>query len=138
MRRLTLVLLAVFGLIAAPGAQGSPQADAQKKAADAEFLKGAYLEDTPDLVKPKAILDVKPKYTPDAMRAKLQGKIGVQAIVLPDGTVGRARVFESLDQVMGLDESALAAIKQWRFEAGVLNGQKVPVAVTVYLEFRLH
>ena len=62
----------------------------------------------------------------------------VEAIVGTDGTVGDVRVVESLDQVYGLDEQAVAAVKEWRFEAGTLNGEPVPVQVTLMLEFRLH
>ncbi len=73
---------------------------------------------------------MKPKYTADAMRAKIQGDVEIQVVVNVKGEVERARVIQSLDKVFGLDDAALAAARQFRFEAGTLNGKPVPVAVT--------
>jgi periplasmic protein TonB len=57
--------------------------------------------------------------------------------VLPDGTVGDARIIRSLDQRFGLDQEAIAAAKKWRFRPGLLNGKPVPVIVTIELSFML-
>ena len=127
-------LIAVIGMVAALGAQ-TPQT---KPPQEDEFLKGAYAADTTGLVAPKVIREVKPKYTAEAMRAKIQGRVKVQVVVGTDGRVDRARVLESLDKDLGLDEAALAAIKQWTFEPGKLNGKAVPVASDLVIEFRLH
>lgn len=133
--RFGIVLIAVVAFASMLGAQATSQ---PKPPQEDEFLKGTYAVGTKDLVAPKVIWEAKPKYTPDAMRAKLQGRVKVQAVVMPDGTVGRARVMESLDKDLGLDDAALAAIKQWRFEPGKLKGEAVPVVVEMFLEFRLH
>ena len=86
---------------------------------------------------PVVITQVKPQYTPEAMRAKVQGLVMVECVVLPDGTVGDARIIRSLDPVFGLDEKALAAAKQWRFKPGLMNGKPVPVMVSIELTFTL-
>jgi TonB family protein len=105
---------------------------------DSEFLRGAYPSDGPGVVAPTAIRMVEAKYTSDAMRAKLQGVVEVEAVVMPDGTVGRARVSKSLDRDLGLDAMAVAAALQWTFTPGTLNGQPVPVVVKVNQAFRIH
>ena len=87
---------------------------------------------------PEATRSVTPRYTSEAMRAKLQGVVVVQAVVGANGTVERARVTQSLDTQMGLDDAALAAVKSWLFKPGTKDGKAVPVAVTLTLEFRLH
>ena len=110
----------------------------QVAASDAEFSKGAYAADTPGLVKPKLTKTIEPKYTSQALRAKIAGTVIVEAVVLPDGTVGRARVSQSLDPVYGLDAEAVTAALQDEFEPGQLNGQPVPVLVKLTLEFRIH
>ena len=46
---------------------------------------------------PSVLTEVKPSYTADAMRAKIQGVVMVEAVVLPDGGVGQVRVIRSLD-----------------------------------------
>jgi protein TonB len=129
----------VAGMTGMLGAQTTVPAVSVAKPAQADdFLKGAYTADTPGLVAPKVKKFVVPKYTPDAMRAKLQGRVKVQVVVAADGTVDRARVIESLDKATGLDDQAVAAVKQWTFEAGRLNDKPVSVAVEAYLDFRLH
>jgi TonB family protein len=105
---------------------------------DEDFSKGTYPEWTPDLVKPRVTFQLAPKYTSDAMRAKIQGDVVIDAVIAADGTVARARVVTSLDTQYGLDEEALKAVKQWTFEPGVLGGLKVPVLTRVTLTFRLH
>lgn len=114
------------------------QTPVQRSAEDAEFLKGAYLSTDTDVIVPVATRSVTPKYTSEAMRAKLQGVVVVQAVVGANGTVERARVTQSLDTQMGLDDAALAAVKSWLFKPGTKDGKAVPVAVTLTLEFRLH
>jgi len=66
----------------------------------------------------------------------LKGSI-VEAVVLPDGTVGDVQIVRSLDNVFGLDQEAIKAAKQWKFMPGTRFGQPVPVLVTIELSFTL-
>ena len=84
---------------------------------------------------PRAIAQPGPRYTPEAMRAKVQGAVFLECVVQTDGTVGEVRVVRSLDRENGLDEAAIRAAKQWRFAPGTLNGQPVPVIVTIEMTF---
>ena len=86
---------------------------------------------------PRLIHEVRPNYTGEALRAKLQGMVTIEAIVLPDGTVGPVQVLRSLDSRFGLDQEALRTVKQWRFAPGMLRGQPVPVRVAVEMTFTL-
>ena len=86
---------------------------------------------------PRVIREVKPQYTADAMRAQIQGAVFLECIVLPDGTVGDVRVVKSLDSTFGLDQEAIRAAKQWRFQPGTRDGIAVPVVVTIELTFTL-
>lgn len=86
---------------------------------------------------PRLIREVKPGYTSDAMRARIQGTVKLQAIVSPDGSVSAARVIRSLDATFGLDQEALKTVKQWLFLPGTLAGRAVPVLIEVELTFTL-
>jgi protein TonB len=88
---------------------------------------------------PQLIKEVKPNYTGDAMRAKLQGVVEMECVVLPDGTVDpkSIKITRSLDANFGLDQQAIIAVKQWRFRPGTFKGQPVPVIVNVELTFTL-
>jgi protein TonB len=88
---------------------------------------------------PVLIREVKPHYTAQAMTAKLQGLVEMEAVVLADGSVDPAsiRITRSLDSTFGLDQQAIVAVKQWRFRPGTFKGQPVAVRVGVELSFTL-
>ena len=86
---------------------------------------------------PELLREVKPRYTAEAMRAKVQGTVLVEAVVLPDGSVGDVRVVRSIDRNFGLDAEAVRAAKQWRFRPGTRFGEPVAVLVTIELSFAL-
>jgi TonB family protein len=88
-------------------------------------------------VRPKLTHEVRPAYTGPAMRARIQGDVALSCVVLADGTVGDVRVTKSLDGTYGLDEQAIAAVKQWRFSPATKAGSPVPVVVSVNLSFVL-
>ena len=89
------------------------------------------------IVNPRVVREVKPQYTADAMRAKVQGTVLLECVVLPDGSVGRVEVVRSLDPTFGLDGEAIKAAKQWRFVPGTRFGEPVAVLVTIELTFTL-
>jgi len=86
---------------------------------------------------PRILREVKPQYTSEAMRAKIQGEVWLEAVVQPDGTVGHVEIVRSLDSVFGLDQEALKAARQWRFVPGSRMGQPVAVLVTIQMTFTL-
>jgi periplasmic protein TonB len=86
---------------------------------------------------PILIHEEKPQYTAEAMRAKVQGTVLLECVILPDGTVGSVDVVRSLDSSFGLDQEAVKAAKKWRFRPGTRLGEPVPVLVTIELTFTL-
>jgi protein TonB len=86
---------------------------------------------------PRLLRSVRPNYTAEAMRAKVQGVVRLEGVVLPDGTVGDVKVMRSLDPVFGLDQEAIKAAKQFRFVPGTRFGEPVAVLVSFEIEFTL-
>jgi protein TonB len=86
---------------------------------------------------PRLLRDVKPQYTADAMRAKIQGSVWLECIVGTDGAIGEVKVTRSLDPIFGLDQEAIKAARQWRFTPGMRLGEAVPVIITIELTFTL-
>jgi periplasmic protein TonB len=86
---------------------------------------------------PVVLREVKPQYTSDAMRAKVQGSVLLECIVRADGSVGEVKVARSLDPVFGLDLEAMKAARQWRFRPGMRQGEPVAVLVVIELTFTL-
>jgi protein TonB len=89
------------------------------------------------VISPQVLREVKPQYTADAMRAKVQGTVLLECIVMPDGSVGQVQIVRSLDPTFGLDQEAVKAAKQWRFVPGTRFGEPVAVLVTIELTFTL-
>jgi len=83
---------------------------------------------------PRLITQVAPKYTTDALRIGIQGTVVLDVVVAVDGRASRIRVVRSLDRG-GLDDEAVAAVAQWRFEPGRLAGAPVDVLVTIMVDF---
>ena len=86
---------------------------------------------------PTILSQVRPSYTNDALRNKIQGTVVLEVIVRRDGIPSDFRIVRSLDR-RGLDEQAIAAVQQWRFNPGRLAGTPVDVLVTVVLDFSIH
>jgi periplasmic protein TonB len=100
------------------------------------FGGGAYRPGS-GITLPVVLREVKPAYTADAMRAKVQGSVWLECIVMPDGSVGEVKVTRSLDPIFGLDQEAIKAAKMWRFKPGMRQGEPVPVIITIELTFTL-
>lgn len=83
------------------------------------------------------LVQTRPQYTAGAMRAKIQGVVVLSAVVAPDGTLRDIRVARSLDGTFGLDQEAIACVRQWKFRPGVRQGKPVAVAVTIEVAFNL-
>jgi TonB family protein len=84
------------------------------------------------LMPPKKIKDVPPVYPPLAKSANISGAVTIEATIGVDGKVVDAKVINSIPM---LDQAALDAVRQWEYLPSMLNGQPVPVLVTVTVNF---
>jgi len=77
-----------------------------------------------------------PPYTEEARKARYQGTVIAEVTILPDGTVTDVRVIRGVG--MGLDESVIRSVRQWRFKPVVGPGNKAIAAeLSVEINFRL-
>ena len=83
---------------------------------------------------PFLIKEIKPRYTPEALRNRIEGIVVLEAVITRDGCASDIRVVKSLDSG-GLDEEAVLAVAQWRFEPGRRMGVAVDVLVTIEITF---
>ncbi len=75
-----------------------------------------------------------PVYPPLARQARIAGTVRLQAVISKDGTI------QSLEVVSGhplLVQSALDAVRQWRYQPTLLNGEPVEVQTTIDVVFTL-
>lgn len=91
----------------------------------------------PNVVTPKLLKQVQPRYTRGAMDRGITGTVELDAIVGTDGRPRIIRIIRSLDRESGLDDEAIKALEQWRFEPGLHEGRPAPTRVVVTLTFTL-
>jgi protein TonB len=83
---------------------------------------------------PRVLSKTEPAYTDEARNAKIEGVVVLSMEIDTDGFPQNIQVVRSLDG--GLDQSAVAAVQQWRFKPGEKDGKPVRVAVKVEVNFR--
>jgi TonB family protein len=84
---------------------------------------------------PSLLREVKPDYSEDARRRGIEGDVVMEIVVEASGRVGNVRVLQGLGY--GLDERAVAAVRQWTFQPATRRGSPVSVMVEVAMEFKL-
>jgi len=85
---------------------------------------------------PKAIYSPDPEYSEEARKVKHMGVVVLWLVVGPDGKPRDIRVVRTLG--LGLDEKAIEAVKNWRFEPALKDGKPVAVQVNVEVNFHLY
>lgn len=78
---------------------------------------------------------VQPTYPPLARQARIQGTVRLHAIIAKDGTVQQLEVLSGHPLLV---QSALDAVRQWRYQPTLLNGEPVEVDTTVDVIFSLN
>jgi TonB family protein len=85
---------------------------------------------------PVPIYRPEPEFSEEARKAKYQGAVTVVCVVGPDGRVRDVQVTRPLG--MGLDEKAIEAVKEWRFQPAKKDGVPVAVRILVDVDFHLY
>jgi TonB family protein len=84
---------------------------------------------------PRLVREVKADYTDEGRRRGLQGDVVLEIVVRSNGSVGEVTVLKGLGA--GLDQRAVSAVRQWRFDPARRKGVPVDVIVEVAVEFTL-
>jgi len=82
---------------------------------------------------PAKLVDVPPVMPETARQASVTGLVILEATIGVDGAVKDAKILRGIPL---LDQAALDAVRQWRYEPTLLNGVPVPVIMTVTVSFR--
>ena len=83
---------------------------------------------------PRKIVDVAPAYPTLARSAHVEGVVILEAVIDAHGRVESVRVLRSIPP---LDQAAVAAVREWQFTQTLLNGEAVPIVMTVTVNFTL-
>jgi TonB family protein len=89
---------------------------------------------TGNILIPKLIEKVDPVYPEAARQAGIEGLVLLEATTDEKGNVAAIRVLKSIPE---LDQAAIDALKQWKYEPVLVEGKPKGVAFTVTIRFRL-
>ena len=89
-----------------------------------------------DVSPPQAIYTPGAPYTEQARRAHLQGTVVLAIVIDENGQVKNLQVI-SKPLGLGLDESAIQTVGNWRFKPATFRGMPVQVRVNVKVNFHL-
>jgi TonB family protein len=117
---------------------GIPQAETAPPAAHGKALQSgsSFPTTQPNIVSPWCYYMPNPHYSKRAKKAKFQGAVRVDAIILPDESVTNPRILESPG--LDLDESILTTMKTWKCHPATTDGKPVPTRVQFEINFRLY
>jgi protein TonB len=87
-----------------------------------------------DIVPPQRTVYKAPVYPQAAVAARIEGIVILEATIDAQGVVQDVTVLRSLPM---LDRAAVEAVRQWRYQPTRLNGQAIPIIMTVTVNFSL-
>jgi TonB family protein len=124
-------------------ASGSGSANVDIVAGDTLLWSRVLTFQIPTSMKPEAVIErrprpieqVEPVYPLEAKAAGVTGMVIVEAMVNEKGSVDYADIIR--DPGHGLGQAAVDAVKQWRFEPGVIDGKPAPMKFNITINFKL-
>ncbi|HTV82456.1 MAG TPA: TonB family protein [Acidobacteriaceae bacterium] len=109
-----------------PASTGGP-----KTKSDPEF--GTIYVPGNGVTDPKLIFAADPEYSDIARRRNVSGIVVISAIVGTDGHAHEVQVVQSLG--WGLDETAVKAVRQYRFRPATYHGKPVAIKIKIEVNF---
>ena len=82
----------------------------------------------------RRVKEVKPVYPDIARQAGIEGIVSMRVVINKDGAVEKVEV-QSGEQA--LQQAAITAVRQWRYQPFLLDGNAVPVVTIVNLKFQI-
>jgi TonB family protein len=98
-----------------------------------EFAKGAVKAEG-NITPPKLIKQVDPVYPEEARKKQIEGIVILSARTDEQGNVVGVKVLRSIPE---LDQAAINAVKQWKYEPKIIDGKPRALIFTVTVRFRL-
>jgi TonB family protein len=95
-----------------------------------------FFPNTNGVTPPRLIHNTNPEFSDEARRKKIEGVVTLTLVVGTDGQPADIKVVGPLGH--GLDEKAVEAVKQWRFQPAIKNGNPLVEKITVQVNFNLY
>ncbi len=118
-----------------PTSEAPPPPPEEEEEEEEEPEVFVVVEEMPELIGGLASIQSKITYPEMAKKAGVEGRVIVQFVVDEEGNVQDPQVVRGLGA--GLDEVALNAVKEAKFEPGKQRGESVRVKMSLPVTFRL-
>jgi TonB family protein len=125
---LRLIALALAGICAVQGGQADDPDPATQKSEEPVVALG------PGITPPRVIHQVTPDVNSATRGFRVSGVVVIGLVVSSRGLPREVRVARSLDK--DLDNSAVDAVAQWRFQPALRDDRPVAVRITIEIRFR--
>lgn len=106
-----------------------------KVPAQAAEISSPQLQVPADEMRRRLTHEVRPEYPETARQASEQGRVVIDAVVSSSGAVTQTKVVSGAPV---LANAAVDAVRWWRYQPYLMNGQPVPVETTITVDFRLN
>jgi TonB family protein len=87
-----------------------------------------------DIKPPRLVKAVEPVYPPEAKEKGVEGIVILEVMTDIYGRVEKMRILNSVPE---LDQAAIDAVKQWKYEPMIIEGKPRPILFTVTVRFQL-
>jgi protein TonB len=87
-----------------------------------------------NVIPPKLIYEPKPEYPQLARMARIEGAVELEAVISKDGTIEELKVLRGHPLLV---KAALEAVRQWRYQPTLLNGEPIEVLTEITVNFKL-
>jgi TonB family protein len=115
--------------------EGKPCEDSQANAAGAALQAAATIKVSSGVAEGLKIHDVSPIYLVTARKYRIQGDLLLRAVIDKNGDVSRVCIIQALGA--GLDDSAVGAVRQWKYRPYTFNGEPIEVTTAVKVQFSM-
>jgi protein TonB len=126
-----LVLVLTVGL-SAPGADKKKD-DKQNNGKDGQPEEQVY-DLGEGIAPPRVVYQINPAFAGGSRGIRIVGSVAVGMVVSSEGLPKDLHIVRGLDK--DIDQSALEAMKQWRFDPARKDGKAIAVRVTIEIHFR--
>jgi TonB family protein len=133
-RLVALGACVVLGVAAATSAVALRVGVDQKGMSDTHKNAVHSVNVKPEVMQNQIVTKVTPVYPPEAKKARIQGKVMLEAVIGTDGHVENLKVVSGPKE---LQQSAMDAVRQWVYKPFLLNRNPVEVKTTVNVTYTL-
>jgi TonB family protein len=111
-----------------------------KDATEIPEVSGHYFAGGGGVTNPQLLPKSKvlPKYPEEGAKARVEGQVSFFCLVSKDGSVEEFHVVKAPAGGYGFAESAIKAVRKWRYKPALMDGKPVDAYFTVIVDFFLH